>query len=770
LSTCGCQTAPLQLVRLGMFPNTPSKPTLAIDFRVLSLASNLFKRLTPNSTAWCEALDDFFKQMRYQFATDDPLRRWFAMAIHWFAVLRLAVESHVDRVIECAQPARMSTPVAGTSSEDAVPLDTSPVIASHSYSRTQVSPYLQSRCALCFPETFSHSTSSPDVIVCLDACFTQKRANNTRQAAGEDPPNPTASFFVPECVVKEIQEWVAQQREPRTGTRGRQHEDDDNIEAGMKVPASSLEACGSSFKAADETREKASTCFFADTGLMALVCRHDRVLWFCNMTSAGERQYYALALLEMLLRHVPGTTRVGLLYDIACQLERSARKWGLLSDEVLARMEFGVSVFHAYGHQWPCQVVYHPCKRIGFGLSDGEGCERLWSALRFLISILRVSGMHQRRFVLDDQVRFLDAKAMISSGTWLRNKWKGCQEKKTVALDVLRECATPVGVLRGEWNSQVLSQTRPYPVRAYLARVDAAVARALELEKTMNARGTQVTHLEQQLRAGLNSDVLDIGVMLKDARESHKLAIAALQQCLGTMGAPARRRLQQRKLDVYMQVRIEALSALTRIRERARGRKFQLERMKDSYRSSANVPAENHLMTHIESSVKRGEPSLKRLVDRYNQLCMDIRSLISKRRAPARAVVPPLITAQQVFNLDVDNDIWQNTGLDDSSLAPPAWLSNDSVRRGIRAMLEVDRCNEEEARLLVERCRLQDWIKEQWQHLKRAEAGTGANEVYFITRRKEHVARLYTEWEPLVRDIPCDEGSSWGLDPGEVRD
>ncbi|KAJ7097513.1 hypothetical protein C8R43DRAFT_907717 [Mycena crocata] len=38
---------------------------------------------------------------------------------------------------------------------------------------------------------------------------------------------------------------------------------------------------------------------------MALLCRHDRVLWLVNMRTAGEKQYYVLVLLEMLFQHLP---------------------------------------------------------------------------------------------------------------------------------------------------------------------------------------------------------------------------------------------------------------------------------------------------------------------------------------------------------------------------------------------------------------------------------------------------------------------------------
>jgi hypothetical protein len=55
----------------------------------------------------------------------------------------------------------------------------------------------------------------------------------------------------------------------------KQTEIPDGYEESMKVPISVLNECGKSFLAADEKRQKASTQYFADTGIMALLCRHD---------------------------------------------------------------------------------------------------------------------------------------------------------------------------------------------------------------------------------------------------------------------------------------------------------------------------------------------------------------------------------------------------------------------------------------------------------------------------------------------------------------
>lgn len=167
---------------------------------------------------------------------------------------------------------------------------------------------------------------------------------------------------------------------------------EDGYEGPLLVPTSVLDGCEESFLAADERREKASKQFFASTALMAMLCRHDRVLWLVDMSSAGEKQHYALVLLETLFQHIPLHYTIGLLYDIGCQLHRTCIKWDFLKP-YQDRLAFAISVFHAFGHQWPCQIIYHPRKCKGFGLSDGEGCERFWHSISKLIAYLRVCGV-----------------------------------------------------------------------------------------------------------------------------------------------------------------------------------------------------------------------------------------------------------------------------------------------------------------------------------------------------------------------------------------
>lgn len=53
----------------GLFACAPVAPSLAVDLRILELVMNLFARMTPNSTAWCEALETFLNERGYKLNT-----------------------------------------------------------------------------------------------------------------------------------------------------------------------------------------------------------------------------------------------------------------------------------------------------------------------------------------------------------------------------------------------------------------------------------------------------------------------------------------------------------------------------------------------------------------------------------------------------------------------------------------------------------------------------------------------------------------------------
>ena len=74
--------------------------------------------------------------------------------------------------------------------------------------------------------------------------------------------------------------------------------------------------------------------------------------------------------------------------------------------------------------------------------------------------------------------------------------------------------------------------------------------------------------------------------------------------------------------------------------------------------------SERNLADHTRVSTKRREPPILNHVKMYNNLCKEIHKLIAQKKAPAGAIAPLSINSEGVFKLDVDDEIWQDIGLD----------------------------------------------------------------------------------------------------------
>ncbi|KIN92706.1 hypothetical protein M404DRAFT_116927, partial [Pisolithus tinctorius Marx 270] len=66
ISYCACTPAPICLMGHGLYASSPVVPTLAVDLHVLEFVKKLFVWLTPNTTAWCEALESFLDGQGYR--------------------------------------------------------------------------------------------------------------------------------------------------------------------------------------------------------------------------------------------------------------------------------------------------------------------------------------------------------------------------------------------------------------------------------------------------------------------------------------------------------------------------------------------------------------------------------------------------------------------------------------------------------------------------------------------------------------------------------
>lgn len=95
-------------------------------------------------------------------------------------------------------------------------------------------------------------------------------------------------------------------------------------------------------------------------------------------------------------------------------------------------------------------------------------------------------------------------------------------------------------------------------------------------------------------------------------------------------------------------------------------------------------------------------------------MCQDLASHPSKRYYP-NASIPPLLDIPGLFDPDANTPMWMDASLneDDETHVPPAYLADPKVQEGILGWLGLQRCQEEESRVLSEMDGLLSWMSSQ---------------------------------------------------------
>ncbi|KAF9505373.1 hypothetical protein BS47DRAFT_1368124 [Hydnum rufescens UP504] len=657
LHICPCAPAPVQLVKWGLFPCSPVYPALAVSLDMLEFVSTLFVHLAPNETAWADALTSFLARQGHVFKVQDSLCQRFVSALGQYQVLVCIVTAEMDKQISVAWHVVLSRDPAdrGDIPPETIMLpiiDDSTPITNRLYI-SALSPDKNS--------SRSHAIAPPVPNPNLHTC------SNTRSVLSD-----YLHSWCPLCFGGDVsgggklflEIWKARVEEAHPGNPARRmlkkgeyaldgpDADDDIIEAGLHVPNSSLNICGESFIAADGDRVKTPGECFSDTGVMA-------------------GQSYALALIDAIMAELPTHWRVGILYDIGCQIHHSILKWNLLPWWI-PQIVFGISVFHAYCHQWVCQLWYNPQKGGVWGLTDGEGCECLWNDLQHLIPNLCVTGFHRRLFVLDLQIEHLDHLKMQQAGVWL---------EKTASLPELTSRAT-IKEKAQDLVEALQKQLIAIPVSDTIAtrnKVGEITSALAEQEKVVSCLSKQEDDLTAILKLGGLVSYDNLKKMKDHPWFEHQLNMRVLKAC---------------------------------ILAKACQRNFKAHNLTGAFRSKA---LDHSTVEHMNKAFKCWYQSIKNLVTDYNKRRLSMIKLRRWHGIPHNAVIPPPIEMKGLFSLDVDNDIWQDIGLADDEFGGqvPPWLGDEDVRNGIQIVQEIMNCHDELYLCECERSSLQHWFNDE---------------------------------------------------------
>ncbi|TDL19236.1 hypothetical protein BD410DRAFT_900284 [Rickenella mellea] len=723
---------PARLVEHGLFPTSPVEPRVAVSIDFLEFYKKLFERSGDAITAVAAALRDFYISRGYRLVDkkgkpiDDPFRRGLGHAIQWYDCLRLRIDAVIEETLNQARVRAKTNPVSFPVPSRTAADTGNTELKVGDLRKGECHPLLQHRCPACFGGAFYGRATSQgaDLHIAVDGNFHHRH----RRSAGDCPEFYNPVNFVSKEDVDRVGRRILSARK-----RG------PNRNYVPKVADIALDGCEKSFDAADEDFEKANDSRFDDTGLMAAVCRHDIPLFFANIDSPGEQQKYAIALIEKFFKLIPEFATVLVLYDIGCVLDRSLHLYPHLENGILNRLSLGTAAMHSYGHQWSCQLAYNPRLQDGYGLSDGEGVERLWSRLRKLIGITRSSARKRRIWVIDRQAAFISDVLRDDLGVWLRRRLRsGVESRAAKARAILAECGLPMTVLREQWELQRSEQTS---LRAHApARLKKELDAVLTLQTHIETVNSAVDVTQKTLLAGsAPAEAVQALTLLSEMQKRLTDQIEALFTSLNVVATfPDLRNFPLEFITALLLARDLKIN----IRKRAVGTFFEWDRIDQAVGGKENALG-TKLHQQARKSISKRKPALMTALKKYNKYCERLRELAG----PSSTFPLPQPLSLNLGILRLDDTLMQDVWIDTSVATGPRWMVDPAVRKGIRAMLELDRCVEERRRLGREADNLLRWFTDELTALEIAHRlSPDIGQTVLLRRQRESTLLLKHQW------------------------
>ncbi|XDV31418.1 hypothetical protein PO909_034107 [Leuciscus waleckii] len=136
---------------------------------------------------------------------------------------------------------------------------------------------------------------------------------------------------------------------------------------------------------------------------------------------------------ELLQRCTKKNIHLRVVYDIACVVASHLNKSG---EGIPPNISLAVPAFHIYGHKLPCQIKYSTRRLSGFGLTDGEGMERLWSFLRRFARVTKEMTPSHRLDLLTDALLHYGRRKSTDLALNLLQKLDKAEKLSTLAEDI----------------------------------------------------------------------------------------------------------------------------------------------------------------------------------------------------------------------------------------------------------------------------------------------------------------------------------------------
>ncbi|KAI7943759.1 hypothetical protein MJO28_011287 [Puccinia striiformis f. sp. tritici] len=546
-------------------------------------------------------------------------------------------------------------------------------------------------CPACFgPRPPNHADYPPrtrnKVVFCLDGNFQHRHHTNAgREHRAPEIPR----IFVPPSKFAAMQVTI----------RAKEIE---------LCPPSKADRCTDSHKAADDKRNEATWKGCDDTGLMGACCRHDAAIFVGNIYKSGEQRCLPVTLVDKLIAHSEGDRQIGILSDIGCSLDKYMGTRGLLQEH-RHRLSFGTSVFHAYVHNWICQLDYHPRLNEGWGLSDGEGLERLWSYLSPLISPLRYATRNHRLAAIAHRLKYHNWRGKRDLPKWLKKKFTSAVKRRLDARLVLEDLSQ----MRNPHELAVVNYTPQFFKRQWSAQ------RQFQKEHTeaeADCRTKLVKYYKQEV----------VVELLRKHLQGPEIFLSTKQELLDLLASITEHSEELRR-------QLDELTGEGDMRSVIDDEETKLllllwEAKADLFVQSVHYQAENRPIsdsktrgsrtgTRLKEKVFQAQASrktgVKRYIDTFNRRYLNYITRFPDQTLSDAADYP--LTYDAFIAFPMDHRFW-NDGLYYHCKAP--WAIDANVRAGITATLTLDCVQEEFQFLAQELCQAVGWGVAYYQRLR----------------------------------------------------
>ncbi|KIJ58397.1 hypothetical protein HYDPIDRAFT_34233 [Hydnomerulius pinastri MD-312] len=676
---------------------------MAVAIELLAFYRALFERSCDAINALASALNSHYNRRGFRMTgregntIQEPFRRSLGHAVQWFDVLQVEMEHRVESILTQSRE-HISAARTPTSHQSETQSDH---LENHQPNSNSLSPQgttelaqsscaslLVQRCPACFGGN-SHGrplAEGGDIHVATDGNFHHRH----RRSAGDCPAFYEPVYFLPKAQVDTVGQRImkARRRQPK------KHK--------ALVPDEAIDQCETSYEAADGKKQKTAMDSFDDTGVMALICRHDIPLFFANIDTPGEQQKYSIALIEHLFSLLPSQANVVVLYDVGCVLARSLAQYDILDSKITSRVRFVTTAMHAYGHEWACQLIYNPRLSVGLGLSDGEGTERLWSRFIKLIGIERASSRQRRLWLIDRQAAAIGHDMRKELGSWLKRRMrKGVGEQGDAAQEVIASCGVPVAELQSQWKHQRAAQLS---VRAH---APTRLKKELDSVLTLQADLDSSERALQAARATIEKDcVSEHALSVLDSMErSQNRLLDKIETLYASLNVQDKfPELEGVHLE-FVRILLMARDLKINIRKRAIGSFFEWDKL-DRAVGGKDKTLGTKLHQQTRKAIAKRQPALMAAIKKFNKYCEQL----EEHYDPSYAIPLPTPLPTKLADLRSDQTLLQDVWISPSTGEIPLWLEDSSVREGIRALLKRDRCREEQCRLGIEADNMCRWF------------------------------------------------------------